>query len=116
MAKSRARKSIALNPTKGTHREEALPLSRLHGATAKPRKKNASKGLSLWSGPGLWFDDGKASEALVERVTVRVVVEEAVPFGVRDAGEKLQVASAGRPEHANVTGWLKPFCGETVIV
>ena len=44
---------------------------------------------------------------------VIVVVTAVVPLGVTVAGEKLQVASAGRPEQAKVTAALKPLTGVT---
>jgi hypothetical protein len=44
---------------------------------------------------------------------VSVVVAAAVPLGVTEAGEKLQDASAGRPEQVKVTVALKPLIGVT---
>lgn len=44
-------------------------------------------------------------------VMVIVVFAAAVPFGVIVAGEKLQDASLGNPEHAKLTAELKPFTG-----
>ena len=58
---------------------------------------------------------GRASRfaAAVPVATVSVVFAAAAPDGVTVAGEKLHVAPAGKPPHANVTGELKPFCGVT---
>ena len=39
---------------------------------------------------------------------VSFVVACAFVAGVTDAGEKVQMAPAGKPEQAKVTGWLKP--------
>lgn len=46
-------------------------------------------------------------------VIVNVVLTAAVPFGVTVAGEKLQVASLGRPEQAKLTAALNPLIGVT---
>ena len=50
--------------------------------------------------------------------TVSVLVTAAVPFGVTEAGLKLQVTPFGSValSHRNETAWLKPFCGVTVNV
>lgn len=61
--------------------------------------------------------DSRCSIALVAAVVVMVnCVVTALPAGVTLAGEKTQLASEGSPEQANVTAWLKPFCGVTVKV
>ncbi len=36
---------------------------------------------------------------------------EAVPFGVTDVGESVQVELAGAPVHVRATAWLKPPAG-----
>ena len=48
-------------------------------------------------------------------VIVRVVLMGA-PFGVIDAGEKLQLLAAGSPVHEKVVAELKPADGEIVMV
>ena len=53
------------------------------------------------------------SEATAPVVMVMVVITGAL-LGVTLAGEKAQVASAGRPLQANETAWAKPFAGVTV--
>jgi hypothetical protein len=47
-----------------------------------------------------------------------VSVETILPVDVTVAGEKLQVASLGRPEHVSATFvvGVKPFCGVNVTV
>lgn len=47
-------------------------------------------------------------------MVMRVVVGE--PLTVTVAGEKLQLAFAGSPEHANDTALSNPFVGDTVSV
>lgn len=49
-------------------------------------------------------------------VVIVIVVEAADPLGVTEAGEKLQVASDGRPEQAKVTAALNPLVGVTLSV
>jgi hypothetical protein len=48
--------------------------------------------------------------------TVRVVVTAALPLGVTVAGLKVQVAWAGRPEHAKVMADAKPKAGVAAMV
>jgi hypothetical protein len=48
----------------------------------------------------------------LDRATVvmfNVVTVAGLPPGVTDTGEKLQEAAEGKPEHANVMGFVKPF-------
>lgn len=53
--------------------------------------------------------------ALLDVLTVSVVVA-ATPDGVTIAGEKAQVAPAGKPEQVNEAEESKPFCGVIVTV
>jgi hypothetical protein len=60
---------------------------------------------------------GCRSEALVAVVEiVTEVVVALVPFGVIEAGLKVQVEAFGNPVQAKVTAELKPFAGVTVMV
>jgi hypothetical protein len=54
--------------------------------------------------------------AEVAAVAIVSAVVAAADAGVILAGEKLQVAPAGRPEHAKVTAALNPFSGAIVMV
>jgi hypothetical protein len=49
-------------------------------------------------------------------LTVRLEVTEPVPLGVTVAGEAVQVASAGKPAQARVTGEVNPDTELTFIV
>jgi hypothetical protein len=57
-----------------------------------------------------------SSAAAIGDVLIVTVVEIGPPFGVTDAGEKLQDAPTGNPEQLKETTELKPFRGvnETV--
>ncbi len=67
-----------------------------------------------YSGHSARFERSPATVAVV--VTDMVAVTAFVP-GVTDAGEKLQLASAGSPEQENCTGVVNPpGCGVTDMV
>jgi len=54
----------------------------------------------------------RRTPAVADELSVRVL-ETAAVEGVTLAGEKLHATLAGNPEHANETGWSKPFDGVT---
>jgi hypothetical protein len=56
----------------------------------------------------------RAAVAAVDDAIVIVMVPVAVAAGVSVAGEKLQLAPAGRPEQVSFSCWLNPFCGVIV--
>ena len=77
----------------------------------QPKQHNRTASVA----PGISGRELRRRAAVIAAAFTVSVVEAAAPDGVTVCGEKLHVAPAGNPEHANETGELNPFTGVTEI-
>lgn len=83
---------------------------------AQKPKSMARRGKSSAKIGGFEEGIGGCISALAAVVATVSVVDTAAPLGVTEAGEKVQVASAGKLLHVKLTLELNPFSGVTVNV
>jgi hypothetical protein len=95
-----------------------MPDQNLRGAPGMPKSSSASTAPPGSHPKPCVVRLSRAVAVAPVVAIVSVLVTAAVPFGVTDAGLKLQATPFGSVElsHWNETAWVKPFCGVTVKV